>query len=221
MATEQQIPVIAARLVEHQKQFLGLPTDDAQWLMNHTKEAITLCIEAIKNRSKSPRILGDIICNFIVPTTIEKFVAKDKFKVDISRGAKVKIVNLSSSFEELFLNKIEDPFAGSIINARKLEKSSVDSFIIQEFGGKEAAKITLTEMYAAMVAQSNGEDGALLTNGWRNIFYIEDVIGTLCVASVSWSDGGWCVDADSVETPIEWEAGYRVFFRNFLVHQAA
>lgn len=179
--------------------------------------------QAIENCKKpgAVRILGDIICNFTVPPTTEKFVAKDKFKVDTSRGAKVKISYLNDLFAEWFLNKIEDPFAGSTISGRELNENSVDSFILQELGGNEKAEITLTELFAAMEAQPNDKSGNLLNNGWANIFYIKDVNDTLRVVSVGWGDDGWRVSADSVENPRRWYADYRAFSRSSLVSQAA
>ena len=225
MATEQQIPVIAARVVEYQKDFSSLSTEDSQWFINHTKEAITLCISAITNRAKTAAqavvsVLSSIIATFTVSATTEKFIAKDKFKVDTGKKAKVKISYLGDNFKEWFLGKIEDPFSGSTVYGRKLEKNSVDGPILAELGGNEAAETTLTEVYAAMEAQPNGEDGNLLNNGWANIFYIKDVNGALRAVHVDWVDGGWDVLANSVEDPAEWNADDRVFSRNSLAPQA-
>jgi hypothetical protein len=52
MATKQQIPVLAARLVEFQEEFSVLPIDDAQWVIMNGKEAAALCAKAIANRQK-------------------------------------------------------------------------------------------------------------------------------------------------------------------------
>jgi len=226
MATEQQIPVIAARVVEYQKEFSSLPTEDSQWFINHTKEAIALCVSAITNRAKETvqavvALLSAVIATFTVSATTEKFVAKDKFKVDTSKKAKVKISYLGDNFKEWFLGKEENPFVGSTINGRKLEKNSVDGPILAELGGNKAAKTTLTEMYAAMEAQPNGESGNLLNNRWANIFYIEDINGTLRAVYVDWHGAGWRVDAHSVEDPSSWIADGRVFSRNSSVPQAS
>jgi hypothetical protein len=219
MATKQQIPVIAARITEFQEGFESLPTEDAQWVIMNGKEAVALFVSAVVNRAKTvvqtvATLLSAVVSTFAVSATTEKFVAKDKFKVDTSRKAKVKISYLGDNFKEWFLGKEEDPFAGSTINGRKLEKSSVDGPILAELGGNEVAETTLTEMYAAMAAQPNGESGNLLNNGWANIFYIKDVNGTLRTVDVHWSGDGWYVRAYSVEDPGEWYADRRVFSRN-------
>lgn len=162
-------------------------------------------------------ILGVIIATFTVSATTEKFVAKDKFKVDTNKKAKVKISFLGDNFKEWFLNKVEDPFSGSTVSGRNLEKNSVDGPILGELGGNEAAETTLMELYAAMAAQPNGESGNLLNNGWANIFYIKDINGTLRAVSVRWYGAGWYVRARSVESPYKWRADHRFFSRNSLV----
>jgi len=225
MATKQQIPVVAARLTEFQESFENLPTEDAQWVIMNAKDAISLFISAVINRAKpavqavTAFLSAIIAATFSVSSTTEKFVAKDKFKVDTERKAKVKISHLGDNFKEWFLGKTENPFAGSTIYGRKLEKNSVDGPILQELGGNEAAETTLTEMYAAMEAQPNGENGDLLNNGWANIFYIKDVNGTLRAVRVRWSDDGWHVHACSVENPLEWFTDRRIFSRNSSVSQ--
>jgi len=224
MATKQQIPVVAARLTEFQEGFENLSTEDAQWVIMNGKEAVALVVTAVANRIKTVAqavitLLSAIIATFTVPATTEKFVAKDKFKVDIGEKAKVKISYLGGNFKEWFLGKTEDPFAGSTVYGRKLEKNSVDGPILAELGGNEVAETTLTELYAAMATQPNGESGNLLNNGWANIFYIKDINGMLRAVSVDWHGDGWDVIASSVEDPVRWDAVGRVFSRNFLVPQ--
>jgi len=221
MAAEQQIPVLAARVVEFQEELEKMPEDDVQWAIQNTKEALALWVEAVRNRVKNAaqtvvRIMSGVLSTTIIPATTDKFVAKDKFKVDTGRKAKVKISWLGDNFRAHFLGKTEDSFPGSTIARRKLEKDSVDGPILLDLGGKEKAKTTLAELYAMLVKQPNGEDGDLLTNGCANIFYIEDVDGTLWAVVTRWDGDGWSVAADSVELPVGWLAGRQVFSRNSL-----
>ena len=53
--TEDQIPKMVARMVEHQRSFTSLSNGEAQWVIQKPKEAIALCIGAIKNH----RSIGD------------------------------------------------------------------------------------------------------------------------------------------------------------------
>ena len=48
--TEQQIPKLAGTIVEHQNAFVELSTEDAQWVIGNTVEAIGLFTEAVRNR---------------------------------------------------------------------------------------------------------------------------------------------------------------------------
>src|SRR5471030_204430 len=49
--TEKQIPKFVAMLVEHQAYFAGLPTEDTQWAIQNTPEAIALMVKAIAARN--------------------------------------------------------------------------------------------------------------------------------------------------------------------------
>ncbi len=226
MATEQQIAKMSAVLVEHQNEFENMTTEDRQWVIQNPKVAIGLFSNAVKNRDKDSapevpvKILSGVISTTAISATTEKFIAKDRFKVDTSKKAKVKISILGNNFENWFLGKIEEPFTGSMINGCQLEKSSVDGPIIAELGGEKVAETTLAEIYAMMEKQPNGEAGALLNTGWANIFYVRDINGTLRAVGVSWRGLGWDVGAYSVGNPDEWNDGHRVFSRNSLATQA-
>ena len=219
MATTKQNQMIAGRMVEFQDRFEKLPNDDAQWLIQNAGEAIDLFIAAVINRVKSVAqavvaILSEILVTVTIPATTEKFVAKDKFKVDTSRKAKVKISYLGDNFKDWFLKKTEEPFSGSTIYGRKLSKNSVDGPILSELGGQEKAETTLSEVFAMMARQANGETGELLTNGYANIFYIRDINESLRAVDVRWLVGGWYVRAYSIVDPGGWHAGCQVFSRN-------
>lgn len=219
MATTKQAHVIAGRMVEFQDRFEKLPNDDAQYVIQDAGEAINLFIAAVVNRPKAAQavvtILSEIISTVVIPATTEKFVAKDKFKVGTGGRAKVKISYVGDDFKAWFLGKTEEPFAGSTIYGRKLNKGSVDGLILTELGGKEKAETTLAEIYAMMEHQANGENCDLLNNGCANIFYVPDINGTLRTVGGYLRGSGWVVQAYSAEGPNEWSAGGQVFSRNF------
>lgn len=143
----------------------------------------------------------------------ERFVARDYFVVDMSAKSRVKICYLGDNFVKWFFGKTEEPVPGSL-RYQRLRKSSVDGPIISELGGKERAETTLAEMFSLMEMQADGKDGALLTNGYANIFYIRDTTGVLRAANCRWFGDGWDVHAYSVEGPGAWRDGIRVFSRN-------
>ncbi|GBE17095.1 hypothetical protein BMS3Abin15_00931 [bacterium BMS3Abin15] len=123
--------------------------------------------------------LLEFVGTAIISAIAKKFIAKDNFIVDTSKKAKVKISYLEDNFRENFLGKTEEAIPEIVLRYHKLRKSSVDKPILAELGGKEKAETTLTEMFALMEKQGNGESGCLLTNGYANIFYIHDVNGVL------------------------------------------
>jgi len=230
MATKQQIPVLAARLTEFQEEFSILSNEDTQWGIMNGRAAASLCALAIANRDNkiveqkttetTAPVLGGVVCtSSVIPTAVtkklvaKKFVVKDKFKVDTSKKAKVKISNLGDDFKRWFWGKIEEPFYGSVISGRPLEKNSVDGPIIAELGGHEKAETTIAEIYAMMERQPKGEAGDLMNNGFANIFYARDVDGILRAVLVGYDSRGWGIDARSIDCSNICDGVRRVFSR--------
>jgi hypothetical protein len=166
-------------------------------------------------------ILKDKIINWLgtttVPATTEKFVACEQF---VKNSKEVKFYGFWDNFTNWFLSgdgKIEEPIGESELRYGKLTKGSVDSLIIEELGGEEKSETTLTEMFALLKKQANGKEGALLTNGRANIFYIRDATGVLRTVRVYWNghDYCWGVGAFPVEDTSEWYADDQVVSRNY------
>jgi len=57
--TEKQIPKLVAMLVEHQTCFADLPTEDAQWAIQNTPDAIALMVKAVSSRKSSKEFSED------------------------------------------------------------------------------------------------------------------------------------------------------------------
>lgn len=148
------------------------------------------------------------------------FLAREKFVLDKSDTAPIKISWIGDNFRTWFLGKTEElprlsdgQVPEQTLRYQKLRQDSPDASIIAELGGEEKAETTLSELYALMERQKNREDGPLLTDGKWNVFYIKDVNGVLRAVLVYWCDGGWYVRADSIGSPYGWSAGFQVFSR--------
>lgn len=142
----------------------------------------------------------------------ERFLAREKFVVDTSRKAKVKIAWLGGNFKNQFLEKAEAPTPEMTLCYARLVHAALDSEIRKEIGtGCEEA--TLAAIWTLMERQPNGKTGVLLTNGYANIFYVRDTNGTFWAVHVHWFalGGGWRVSARSVSRPHGWGGGGRVF----------
>lgn len=172
----------------------------------------------LQGKLKIEAIKDSLLMNWLGTTTTsattEKFVAKDKFCKD---SKEVKFYGIWDNFTNWFLagnGKIEEPLSEQGLRYGNLTESSVDGPIIEELGGEAKVETTLTELFVLLKKQPNGKEGDLLTNGYANIFYIKDAKGELRAVFVFWLDDGWVVSASSVEGPLGWRAGRRVFSRN-------
>lgn len=160
--------------------------------------------------------LLEFVGEVVVSATTEVFVATKKFVVDKTPTALVKISFVGENFRNWFLQdncKAEALISVSTLRYAKLRQRSVDGLIIEEIGGESKAETTLTELFALMLKQRNGEVGVLLTNGWANLIYIKDQNGVLRTVCVHWGGDGWDVDAGSTSYSGLWLDGYRVFSR--------
>ena len=213
--TKQQVPVLVARFVEFQEEFAvnGLPSEDGQWAIQDTKAAIRLCVEAIKNRNSGRDFYEFYLLEhhktIIIPAQREKFIAKEKFSVNTSDGAEVKIYHIGDNFTKWFFKKIEEPSSlDSAIDLSKLLKLSVNRLIIEKLDGEGKAPITLKELYFLMRFGNLDQHGSYVS-------YILDDLGILRAVSVRRNRYGWAIDAESIEDPEGWLAGNRVVSRNF------
>ncbi|OGC04397.1 hypothetical protein A2276_08635 [candidate division WOR-1 bacterium RIFOXYA12_FULL_43_27] len=180
------------------------------------KDIITAKLTEVFGQSPMAELLLDPVGTVIIPATTSRFIACEKFVCDTSRKAEARISYLGDFFTECFLGddgKVEEPIGKQTLRYARLKKASVDDPIITEQGGEAKVETTLTEMFSLMEKQKDGEAGVLLNNGYANIFYIRDKNGVLRAALVLWFGDGWRVYASSVEYPLEWFAGYRVFSR--------
>jgi len=154
--------------------------------------------------------------NITLPFTTTKFVASEKFVLNTTDSSKTKISYLDRDFKSWFLGKTEEPIGEVNLRYGVMTELANSRRIVEDLGGEEKSETTLTEMFALMEKQGQGEKGDLLNNGWANIFYIKDNTGVLRTVRVFWYVGGWFVGANSVENPFGWSVGYQVFSRNSL-----
>lgn len=142
---------------------------------------------------------------------IDQFIVEDAFTTKNTPGS-VQLYYLGDNFKSNFLAKVEQNVAVQTLRSHRLTKASVDEPILGELGDK--ATTALAHLWELLKKQPKGEKGILLSNGYANIFYIEDMKGHLWAVFAYWYAGhGWSVDAYSVSGPGRWSAGYRVFSR--------
>jgi hypothetical protein len=134
--------------------------------------------------------------------------------VNTASDAAVKISYLGDNFKNWFFGRrTEVPFTGTTLKYGKLSRRSVDDPIITELGGEEKAETTIVELFSLMEKQPNGESGALLTNGYANIFYVRDVNKLYRSVYVNWYGDAWNVHAIPVSGPGGWLVESRFYSR--------
>ncbi len=97
--------------------------------------------------------------------------------------------------------KVEGPQGPSTLLVEKALRKLSDTEIIKVKGGKGKVVTSLSELRYLLSLQSKGPggpQGALLTDGSWNRFYIEGVDGVLYRVDASWGGGRWSLDADDL-----------------------
>lgn len=139
-----------------------------------------------------------------VPT----FSAASHFKVNTSENADVKIAYLWSGFKKSLRFKRESNIPAGSLRIQTLRKSSRDGPIITALGSGHRTYVS--DVWALLLRQGKGEEGALRVDGYANIFYIGDGAGNLFAVSVFWHadvGGGWGVNVEDVSDPGFWSKG--------------
>ncbi len=139
-----------------------------------------------------------------------KAILEEVMKVEFS-GAKEQFVAsehftetefyLGDNFKSLMVPKVEGPQGPSTLLVEKALRKLSDTEIIKVKGGKGKVVTSLSELRYLLFLQSKGPggpQGALLTDGSWNRFYIEGVDGVLYQVSADWDDDRWRLSADDL-----------------------
>lgn len=135
-----------------------------------------------------------------------KFIARERFVIDTSANAKVKVLTLGSNFKSWFLDTVEEPQEALELREHKLKRPSLDAPIQAELG--EGRTISLGTFYEVLRQKEAEGDYS-----WT-FAYILDADGTERAVRAFWRGGGWSVEAYRVDFPSAWFAGGHVLSRN-------
>jgi len=169
-------------------------------------------MEKEKGNEKSKGVL-EFVGTVSIPATSEEFVVRQNFMVQDGYCERIHLVGW---FKDWFFSKTEEPIVQRTLCYYDIRKSANDNHIIAELG-EVKAEISLTEICLLIERQKSRENGALLTNGYRNIFYVRDSHGVLHTVTVWWFHYEWWVCASSLmvdDGSVEWTEVNRVFFHN-------
>ncbi len=157
-----------------------------------------------------------------VPALTEPFDPKDKFNVDISETATIKISGRGSNFESWMLTEVVPVRTGYELEPHTLTSDTDDEEILQDVE-RDDVDTDPAAIHYLVSQQPKGEEGPLLNNGKANIFYVSRKVeeqgkirAVRRVVCVYWFDGGWDFSAFPLPSARAWSAGAPVFFRKSL-----
>ena len=203
--TEQQAPKLVASFVEHQDAFIGLPSEDAQWAIQNTVEAIGLFVTAVKNRSEKvveqvkeaiqavKKTLTPFITIETGRTAAKKLIADiEVIPAEVSSYAKSMMANEAFTVSKE-AGKV-DLVSLSIAELGFVESPRTDQFMTAEFCAKWSAE----NLDGQAIELCQPEDGPQLRKQWNK--QPKDMIVWMAMERISDSDGNpsvWFVGRDS------------------------
>jgi hypothetical protein len=163
--------------------------------------------ELVISEAVAKKLLERLLTTITLPI-VASFTASERFMIDTSKKAAMKISYLCDNFKANFLQKVEsDEVAAENLAINKLLENSFDPDIITALGGEAKVEITLGQFFAVFAKQPNGEKGTLLTNGYANVGYVRDINGVLWSVNGYWYACGWDFIADPLVDPFGWDDG--------------
>lgn len=208
MATKQQVPVLAARLVEFQEEFLILPVPDAQWAITHAKEATALCARAIARRPKGVlRLISSDYCLKLKASDGNRLIhqSKDVFKAYIGPNF-IKW--------ELYKPGVSSPEMS--IHVHEVIKDSNFMDIFQSLPGSWEQKwlpqdkvIDFCLNFACWLIQKGRSNFFLIKRNENQPIEVKTPTANLAVLRVDLSDEGLGIDVFRLEDPSDWLGEYR------------
>ena len=135
---------------------------------------------------------------------VKRFVARERL-------AATNIGWTGENLKRLFLDKVEENVPAGRITISFLVQPSLD-FEIQAALGRARRVIHLAHLFQLLEKQAKGQAGPLLTSGMANVAYCFGGDGNVWAVHASWDSfvRYWYVEAYSVGSPIEWDAGFQV-----------
>ncbi len=85
---------------------------------------------------------------------------------------------------------------------------------LKKFLKEQGKTYHLAQVDDLLIRTDRGEETGLLTNGWANLFFIEDENGAVFVLGARRHDGGWNVRVGDFAYGGWWFAGFRCFSSN-------
>lgn len=167
-------------------------------------------------------ILERLPLEIYIPVLAEPFEPKDRFNIDISDTAIVKISCCGENFRQWMLPSAVSARPCYWLETHSLTQDANDEEILQDIS-REDVDTDIAAVHFLTSQQPKGEEGPLLNNGRANILYVPRKVeeqGKIRlvrrVVGVYWCGGGWDFRAGAIPFPLRWRAGGRVFFRNHL-----
>lgn len=223
--TEQQIPVLVAELVRHQRQFGVLSVAEAEWVRKNPKEAIEFFCDGVKKKSRQnlaavvaesaaaprpeassvfARGLSWMACVKEVVTAYS--LDSHSFEKE-PRGGRPKL-SLSATFKKEFFGALVMPREFRAVHGRYIEKETGDQAIVDELGyPKRVVAMDLAAFCSLVAVQDYGYcfvssrdhgKGLHLHDGCEIIFYLENKEHALRSVRVRRLDNEWYVSAYAI-----------------------
>ena len=127
-----------------------------------------------------------------IPADKTEFIVAQKFNDEATGEPEVKVY-LDSIFKKVLSLKVEGQQPERFLSWHDQIDHTSDESIIKDFGGELQVEINMRDVWHKLLQQSRGENGALLSNGCKNVFYVRGIDRQLYSLQISWYGNGWFI----------------------------
>ncbi len=199
MATKQQLAKIAATIVEFQEEFSSLATVDAQWIIQHGREAVSLFVKTVASRNESVTKDSKII----------KLISSEKIMIEsldgkalISEAKKTFKSWIDTRFTEWKLNETDIATPETLVNVYKMVKDTTLGQMFIELNS-DLDKLVMTQSQIIRFCEKH--PSWLCSYGFSTFFLIK-VNGKYFVVSVRVDDGDLVAHVNRFEYDVVWDS---------------
>jgi len=139
------------------------------------------------------------------------FVARDRFRENVSARDDVSISWLGAGFSRRYLAKIEPPHDAASLHVFVLDRPLRSAAIAEML--HHPYETRLAGIWCLLRLQPNGTSGALSVDATSNLFFVRDAAGMLGVVDVLWSGVGWEIGASTLARSRPWPQGRHLITR--------
>lgn len=200
MATKQQLAKIAATIVEFQEEFSSLTTVDAQWIIQHGREAVSLFVKTVASRGES--VKEDLKILKLISAGEKIMIEASYGNVLISKAKKTFKSWIDPHFTDWKLNEVGTATPETLLNVYEMANNATFIQMFTELNS-DLDKLVMTQSQIIRFCEKH--PNWFCCHGYFT-FFLTKIKDNYFVISVHVDDDDLVVRVNRLEDSTFWRA---------------